>query len=105
MKGTTSARLEAAAREHGGREVGVALDYSRPGKPIRQRLCRKGFDSRVRQGCLNALTHFGCSSLADARCTIEAWRVEYDTVRPHGAIGDVPPAEHARSLAAACCSQ
>jgi len=116
------ATLEAAAREHGrpkrirvdngpefvSRDIdlwawqhGVVLDYSRPGKPTDNAFA-EGFNSRVRQECLNA---FWFLSLDDARCKIEAWRVEYNTVRPHSAIGHLPPAEHAQSLAAACCSQ
>ena len=80
---------------------GVVLDYSRPGKPTDNAFA-EGFNSRVRQERLNA---FWFLSLDDARCKIEAWRVEYNTVRPHSAIGHMPPTEHARSLAAACCSQ
>ena len=109
------ATLEAAAREHGrpkrirvdngpefvSRDLdlwawqhGIMLDYSRPGKPTDNAFA-EGFNSRVRQECLNA---FWFLSLDDARCKIEAWR-------PHSAIGHVPPAERAQSLAAACCSQ
>ena len=80
---------------------GVVLDYSRPGKPTDNALA-EGFNSHVRQECLNA---FWFLSLDDARCKIEAWRVEYNTIRPHSAIGHVPPSEHAQSLTAACCSQ
>jgi putative transposase len=80
---------------------GVVLAYSRPGKPTDNALA-EGFNSHVRQECLNA---FWFLSLDDARCKIEAWRVEYNTIRPHSAIGHVPPSEHAQSLTAACCSQ
>ena len=76
------------------------LDFSRPGKPTDNAFA-EGFNSRVRHECLNA---FWFLSLDDARCKIEAWRVEYNTVRPHSAIGHLPPAEQAQSLAAACCS-
>ncbi len=34
-------------------------------------------------------------SLDDARCKIEAWRVEYNTIPPHSAIDHLPPAERA----------
>jgi putative transposase len=114
--------LEAAAREHGrpkrirvdngpefvSRDLdlwawqhGVVLDYSRPGKPTDNAFA-EGFNSRVRQECLNA---FWFLSLDDARCKIEAWRVEYNTVRPHSAIGHLPPADHARLLAATGSAQ
>ena len=32
-------------------------------------------------------------SLADARRIIEAWRPDYNTVRPHSALGDLTPAD------------
>ena len=54
-----------------------SLDYSRPGKPTDNAFA-KGFNSRVRQECLNA---FWFLSLDDARCKIEAWRVEYNAAR------------------------
>ena len=80
---------------------GVVLDFSRPGKPTDNAFI-EAFNSRVRQECLNA---FWFLSLADARCKIEAWRVEYNTVRPHSALGFLPPAEYAKSLALACQGQ
>jgi len=33
--------------------------------------------------------------LADARTTIEAWRDDYNHVRPHSALGNRTPAEYA----------
>ena len=32
-------------------------------------------------------------SLGQARETIETWRLDYNAVRPHSALGDVPPQE------------
>lgn len=77
---------------------GVTLDFSRPGKPT-DNAFGEAFNSRVRQECLNA---FWFLSLADARCKIEAWRVDYNTVRLHSALGHRPPAEYVASLALAC---
>ena len=34
-------------------------------------------------------------SLRDARHTIERWRQDYNRVRPHSALGDLPPADFA----------
>ena len=34
-----------------------------------------------------------CVSLGQARETIETWRLDYNAVRPHSALGDVPPEE------------
>ena len=80
---------------------GVTLDFSRPGKPT-DNAFGEAFNSRVRQECLNA---FWFLSLADARCKIEAWRVDYNTVRLHSALGHRPPAEYVASLASAGQSQ
>ena len=41
-------------------------------------------------------------SLEDARSTCEAWRVDYNEVRPHSAIGQKTPAELARASGQAC---
>jgi putative transposase len=80
---------------------GVVLDFSRPGKPTDNAFI-EAFNSRIRQECLNA---YWFLSLADARCKIEAWRVEYNTVRPHSALGHRPPAEYVSSLGLAGQSQ
>lgn len=34
-------------------------------------------------------------SLAEARVVIEAWRIHYNTARPHSALGYKPPAPEA----------
>ena len=77
---------------------GVVLDYSRPGKPTDNAYI-EAFNSRFRQECLNASWFL---SLKDARSRIEAWRMEYNTVRPHTAIGHMTPAEFAKSSGQAC---
>ena len=38
-------------------------------------------------------------SLADAKAIIEAWRVDYNTVRPHGSLGQLTPAAYAAASA------
>ncbi len=77
---------------------GVELDFSRPGKPTDNAFI-EAFNSRFRQECLNAAWFL---SLNDAKSRIEAWRTEYNTSRPHSAIGNIPPAEFARLSALAC---
>ncbi len=77
---------------------GVVLDFSRPGKPTDNAYI-EAFNSRFRQECLNASWFL---SLDDARSKIEAWRIEYNTVRPHTAIGHMTPAEFAASSGQAC---
>ena len=66
---------------------GVTLDFSRPGKPTDNAFI-EAFNGRLRAECLN--THWFLS-LADAREKLEAWRRDYNEVRPHGAIGNKPP--------------
>jgi len=68
---------------------GVELDFSRPGRPTDNAMI-EAFNSRFRQECLNE--HWFLD-LADAMEIIEAWRVDYNTERPHSALGNVPPAE------------
>jgi len=57
---------------------GVVLDFSRPGKPTDNAFA-ESFNGRVRAECLNA---FWFLSLDDARVKCEAWRVDYNEVRP-----------------------
>ena len=73
---------------------GVRLDFIRPGRPV-ENCFIESFNGRLRDECLN-LHHF--HSLADARQTIEAWREEYNTARPHGSLGGRTPYEFAVAL-------
>jgi len=66
----------------------VTLDFSRPGKPTDNAFI-EAFNGRLRAECLN--THWFLS-VADAREKLEDWRRDYNEVRPHGAIGNKPPA-------------
>jgi putative transposase len=69
---------------------GVELDFSRPGKPG-DNAHIEAFNSIVRQECLSQ--HW-FSSLEDARRILEAWRKEYNEVRPHGGLGREAPARY-----------
>lgn len=66
---------------------GVTLDFSRPGKPTDNAFI-EAFNGRFRAECLNA--HWFLT-LADAAEKLEAWRRDYNEVRPHGAIGNKTP--------------
>ena len=66
---------------------GVTLDFSRPGKPTDNAFI-ESFNGKFRAECLNA--HW-FMSLADAVEKCEAWRRDYNEVRPHSAIGNKPP--------------
>lgn len=70
---------------------GVVLDFSRPGKPTDNAYI-ESFNSRFRQECLNQ--HWFLS-LEDAKLKIEAWRREYNSQRPHSALGNLTPEEFA----------
>ena len=71
------------------RRTGVELRYIQPGKPIQNTLV-ESFNGKFRDACLNV--HWFVD-LADARRSIEAWRVHYNRVRPHSALGFVSPEE------------
>jgi putative transposase len=70
----------------------VKLDFSRPGKPTDNAII-ESFNGQLRKECLNQ--HWFLS-LDDARDTIEAWRIDYNEVRPHGSLGNHAPREFAR---------
>jgi putative transposase len=70
-------------------ERGVEWHYIAPGKPT-QNAFVESFNGRLRDECLNE-TLF--TSLAQARAILEAWRRDYNTVRPHSKLGGRTPAE------------
>lgn len=74
-------------------ENGVQLDFTRPGKPTDNGLC-ESFNGRLRDECLN-VNEF--ESIKQAREKIEAWRIDYNEQRPHGALGHLTPSEFAKS--------
>jgi putative transposase len=67
-----------------------------PGKPV-QNAFIESFNGKFRDECLNQKWFV---SLDDARRTIEAWRVDYNSVRPHSSLGYRTPQEFAASVAA-----
>ena len=67
-----------------------------PGQPV-QNAFIESFNGKFRDDCLDQNWFV---SLDDARRIIEAWRVDYDTVRPHSNLGCLTPEEFAASAAA-----
>ena len=67
---------------------GVQLEFSRPGKPTDNAFA-ESFNGRFRDECLN---QHGFASLEEARQTIETWRVDDNTERPHRALQQQTPA-------------
>lgn len=70
---------------------GVQLDFIRPGKPVENAFI-ESFNGRLRDECLNVHQF---ESLAHAKATIEAWRVDYNQRRPHSSLGHLTPNEFA----------
>ena len=70
---------------------GVTLDFSRPGKPTDNAFI-ESLNGKFRAECLNTNWFM---SLDEAVRKCEAWRRDYNEVRPHSAIGnEVPAALH-----------
>src|SRR5205085_11088762 len=72
-------------------ETSVEWHYIAPGKP-QQNAFIESFNGRLRDELLNE-TLFG--SLAHARAALAEWRLDYNTVRPHSSLGNLPPADYA----------
>jgi len=66
---------------------GVQLEFSRPGKPTDNAVA-ESFNGHFRAECLDC--HW-FAELPEARQTIEAWRLDYNTERPHRALGQQTP--------------
>lgn len=74
---------------------GVRLRFIDPGKPA-QNAYVESFNGKARDEFFNDEWF---ESIHEARSKAEAWRRDYNEVRPHSALEDVPPAEFARRLA------
>lgn len=70
----------------------VGLEFIRPGKPMENGYV-ESFNGKFRDECLNS--HWFVS-MQDARRIIEAWRLDYNEVRPHSSLGQRAPADFAR---------
>ncbi len=68
-------------------EKGVRLEFIQPGKPMQNGYI-ESFNGRLRDECLNENWFL---SLRDARRIIEAWRRDYNSFRPHTALGGRTP--------------
>jgi putative transposase len=72
--------------------VAPASDWAAaPGKP-NENAYIESFNGKFRDECLNE--HWFIS-LTHARDIIEAWRIEYNTERPHSSLGNRTPQEFA----------
>ena len=78
-----------------GAERSVQLHFIDPGKP-QQNAFAESFNGRLRDEFLNE-TLFG--SLRHARVELEEWRRDYNTERPHSALGNLTPIAYAARTA------
>jgi putative transposase len=72
-------------------DYGVEWHYIAPGKP-RQNSFIASFNGRLRDECLSEHLF---TSLAEAHRIIEAWRIDYNTRRPHTSLDGLTPTEFA----------
>jgi putative transposase len=72
------------------RLAGTNTSYIEPGSPWENPYI-ESFNGRVRDELLN-IEEFG--SLREAQVLVEAWRIEYNTYRPHSALGGLTPAAY-----------
>ncbi len=74
----------------------VEWHYIAPGKPMQNGYV-ESFNGRMRDELLNETVF---TSMAQARAVIAAWRTDYNTTRPHSALGYQTPAARAAELQA-----
>ena len=74
---------------------GVALDFSRPGKPTDNAFI-ESFNGKFRSECLNANWFL---SFDEARRKCETWRRDYNDIRPHSSLGGKRRASFIRGAA------
>jgi len=73
-------------------ETRVEWHYIAPGKP-QQNAFIESFNGRLRDELLNETLFV---SLAHARAVLAAWKDDYNTIRPHSGLGNLPPAVYAQ---------
>jgi putative transposase len=72
----------------------VRLHHIAPGKPT-QNAFIESFNGKFRDECLNENDF---ATLTEARSIIEAWRLDYNSHRPHSALGNRTPKEFVQDL-------
>jgi transposase InsO family protein len=72
--------------------TGAGTSYIEPGSPW-QNPYVESFGGRLRDELL-AVEAF--NSLLEARVLVEDWRIEYNTLRPHSALGYLAPTDYAK---------
>src|SRR5262249_15524423 len=72
-------------------ERDIEWHYIAPGKPMQNGFV-ESFNGRLRDECLNEHLF---ANLNEARQIIEAWRIDYNTNRPHTSLNGLTPTEFA----------
>jgi len=85
------AEFTSQAFDQWAHERGLELHFIRAGKPVENAYI-ESFNGRLRDECLNESWF---TTLRDAQQTIETWRIEYNTARPHFSLEGRTPAEFA----------
>jgi putative transposase len=75
-------------------EAGVLWHFIAPGKPMQNGIC-EAFNSKMRDELLNETLFFG---LDHARSAVARWVNDYNSTRPHSALGYQTPAAYAARL-------
>jgi len=88
----------AKAVRHWLQEVGVKTLFIEPGSPWENGYV-ESFNGKLRDELLDGEIFY---TLREAKILIERWRVHYNRVRPHSALGYRPPAPEATLPVGAC---
>jgi putative transposase len=75
--------------------VGAKTAYIEPGSPWENGYC-ESFNGKLRDELLNGEIFY---TLKEAQIVIEAWRRQYNTIRPHSSLGYRPPAPEVQTSA------
>jgi len=92
MKFDNGPEFSSLAMLRWGAEKNIKLHFIDPGKPTQNGKI-ESFNGRLRDEVLNE--HWFLT-LDQMRETVEAWRIRYNTHRPHGSLNYLTPAEFAR---------
>jgi putative transposase len=76
------------------KQLDISPLYITPGSPWENGYI-ESFNGRLRDELLNGEIFF---TLKEAQVLIERWRINYNTIRPHGSLGYKPPAPEAIRL-------
>jgi putative transposase len=75
------------------RLAGARTLFIEPGSPWENPFV-ESFNSRARDELFNTEEF---ATLLEAQVVVEAWRIEYNTYRPHSSLGDLTPTEYTAS--------